>query len=48
MNHVPIVGKTILARIFAHRRNRDAVLEGDIAQFQRLEQVGHDKSLNFI
>ena len=41
MGEMPVVGKTVLAGILAHRRNADAVGEGDVAQSEFAEQMGH-------
>ena len=32
MHHMPIVGEAIVARVLAHRRDGDAVAQGDAAQ----------------
>ena len=36
---MPVVGDAVLARILAHRRDRDAVPESDAAQRKRREKV---------
>jgi hypothetical protein len=35
-------GQPIACRILAHRRNADAMGQGDLTQRERFEQVGHD------
>jgi hypothetical protein len=46
MGEVPIVGETVLAGILAHRRHADTVGEGDVAQFELAEQMGHRHALS--
>ena len=41
MHQVPIVGKAVLARILAHRRDSDAVAKGDAADGQGREEIWH-------
>jgi hypothetical protein len=41
MREVPVIGKTVLAGILAHRRNADAIGEHDVAQSELAEQMGH-------
>ena len=41
MNEVPVGGMTVIRAVLAHRAHEDAVLELDIAQLERPEEVGH-------
>ncbi len=41
MGEMPVIGKTVVAGILAHRRHADAIGEGDVAQSEIVEQVGH-------
>jgi hypothetical protein len=41
MYEVPIVRHALARGILAHRRDADAVAEGDVAQTELIEQMGH-------
>ncbi|MOA24094.1 hypothetical protein D3C78_1447560 [compost metagenome] len=41
MDQVPVVGHSVFRRVLAHRRDRDSVGQGNLAQGQGLEQLAH-------
>ena len=41
MGEMPIIGKTVFARVLAHRRNADAIGKRDAAQSELAEQMRH-------
>jgi hypothetical protein len=46
MDQVPIVGEAIITGVLAHRRNRDAIAEHDVADPQGRKQMGHNISIS--
>ncbi len=40
MHQVPVVGESVLRAVHAHRRDADAIAEGDIADLEGIEQPG--------
>jgi hypothetical protein len=45
MNEMPVLRQPVSARVLAHRRDKDAIGEFDIANRERIEQVSHSNTL---
>src|SRR5690349_903826 len=45
VDEVPIVGHAVLARVLAHRRDEDAVVEFDGSQDERREEAGSHREI---
>jgi hypothetical protein len=41
MNEVPVIGESVGAGVFAHRRDEDAVGKGEITNLEGIEQMRH-------
>jgi hypothetical protein len=41
MNKMPVRGKTLMTTVLAHRRNPDAIAQGDASHFQGFKEMTH-------
>jgi hypothetical protein len=46
VHQVPVLGESIMARVLAHRRNRNAVTESDTANRKRSEQARYRRAVS--
>ena len=45
MREVPVIGDAIIGAVLAHRRNDDAVRQGQVGKFDRREQGARHRSV---